>query len=112
MTVGIAPIEGFGDHELMLKDTDCETSGPHKTILDKDQYQRDLLAPYSVERLIKLMKGKLSTYANDGFILWSLHVATGETYTNKGKLAAGATTASRLISASLNKGTDVTTNIG
>ncbi len=112
MTVGISPIEGFGDHELMLKDADCETSGPHKTILDKDQYQRDLLAPYSVERLIKLMKGKLSTYANDGFILWSLHVATGETYTNKGKLAAGATTASRLISASLNKGTDVTTNIG
>ena len=87
------------------------TNGVHSP-LPKDQYQRDLLAPYSVERLIKLMKGKLSTYTDDGFILWSLHVATGETYTNKGKLAAGATTASRLISASLNKGTDVTTNIG
>ncbi|QAX96285.1 hypothetical protein [Vibrio phage vB_VmeM-Yong XC32] len=73
----IAGDHGFGDHYLMLNDADCSDTAPHQTLLEKDQYQRFVMAPYSVERLCRTVREN-EVNDKDGCLMWAAFKLLGD----------------------------------
>ncbi|AXH70979.1 hypothetical protein [Vibrio phage BONAISHI] len=88
-TIGVTNNPGFGDHELMVYSNQCAPSGPHPTVLDKDQYGNVIDAPFSVQRVTEAIEANLTQYPNDGIIQWSIYAIDPTTsYVHEGNAEA------------------------
>ncbi len=83
--------------KLMVKDIHCSKEPHHRTILDCDQYGRDIGYPYSVEHQTwRFMTTRNLRNPSDGFDLYGVY-GPSYPYTNNGAPVASADTAATEI---------------